>query len=58
LGILLQLEAVVGIGSAALLAGEPFGARQALGALLVISAGLVEVIGNNRGTTEIDLSEL
>lgn len=56
LGILLQLEAVVGIGSAALLAGEPFGARQALGALLVISAGLVEVIGNNRGATKIDLS--
>lgn len=46
LGILLQLEAVVGIGSAALLAGEPFGPREALGAGLVISAGLVEVFGN------------
>ncbi len=45
LGILLQLEAVVGIGSAALLAGEPFGLRQAAGAVLVISAGLVEVLG-------------
>lgn len=48
LGILLQIEAVVGIGSAALFAGEPFGVRQAIGAVLVISAGLVEVIGNRR----------
>jgi len=51
LGILLQIEAVMGIGSAALLAGEPFGARQAIGAALVVSAGLVEVIGNARGAT-------
>ncbi|MCJ7537717.1 MAG: DMT family transporter [Anaerolineales bacterium] len=50
LGILLQIEVVVGIGSAALLAGEPFGVRQAIGAVLVISAGLVEVIGNRKGT--------
>ena len=50
LGILLQIEAVVGIGSAALFAGEPFGVRQATGAVLVISAGLVEVIGNRRET--------
>jgi drug/metabolite transporter (DMT)-like permease len=50
LGILLQIEAVVGIGSAALFAGEPFGVRQAIGAVLVISAGLVEVIGNRRST--------
>ncbi len=48
LGILLQLEAVVGIGSAALFAGEPFGIRQAVGAVLVISAGLAEVIGNKK----------
>lgn len=46
LGILLQLEAVVGIGSAALFADEPFGIREALGAILVIGAGLVEVLGN------------
>lgn len=49
LGILLQLEAVVGIGSAAFFAGELFGAQQAVGAFLVIGAGLVEVTGNNRG---------
>ncbi len=46
LGILLQLEAVVGIGSAAILTDEPFGWREATGALLVVSAGLIEVIAN------------
>jgi drug/metabolite transporter (DMT)-like permease len=51
LSILLQIEAVVGIGSAALLAGEPFGLRQAVGAVLVIGAGVVEVIGNRRAET-------
>ncbi len=51
LGILLQIEAVVGIFSAALFAGEPFGLREAIGAVLVISAGLVEVIGNRRNNT-------
>jgi drug/metabolite transporter (DMT)-like permease len=49
LGILLQIETVVGICSAALLAGEPFGARQALGALLVVGAGIVEVLVNRAG---------
>jgi hypothetical protein len=48
LGILLQIEAVAGITSAALLAGEPFGAPQAIGAVLVIGAGVVEVVGNGR----------
>ncbi len=51
LGILLQIEAVVGIGSAALFAGETFGVRQAIGAVLVISAGLVEVLVNRKDTT-------
>jgi drug/metabolite transporter (DMT)-like permease len=50
LGILLQIEAVVGIASAALLAGEPFGAREAIGAVLVVSASLVEVIASTRDT--------
>jgi drug/metabolite transporter (DMT)-like permease len=45
LGILLQIEAVVGIISAALLAGEPFGVRQATGAVLVVGAGLIEMLG-------------
>jgi drug/metabolite transporter (DMT)-like permease len=46
LGILLQIEAVVGILSAALFAGEPFGLRQATGSILVIGAGFVEVVSN------------
>lgn len=44
LGIVLQVEAVVGILSAAMLAGEPFGARQAVGSALVVGAGIVEVL--------------
>jgi drug/metabolite transporter (DMT)-like permease len=48
LGILLQIEAVAGITSAALFAGEQFGAPQAIGAVLVIGAGVVEVIGSRR----------
>jgi drug/metabolite transporter (DMT)-like permease len=43
LGILLQVESVVGILSAALLAGEPFGLRQTAGSILVIGAGFTEV---------------
>jgi drug/metabolite transporter (DMT)-like permease len=50
LGILLQLEAVVGIGSAALLTNEPFGLVEVLGTALIIAAGIVDVFGN-RGST-------
>jgi drug/metabolite transporter (DMT)-like permease len=46
LGILLQMEAVVGIGSAALLTDEPFGAVEVLGTLLVIGAGVADVLGS------------
>ena len=46
LGLLLQLEAIVGIGSAAMLTGEPFGVREIVGSVLVIGAGVVEVSGN------------
>lgn len=42
-GILLMGEVVVGVGSAALLSGEPFGAREALGTLLILSAAAVEI---------------
>ena len=45
IGILLMSEVVVGVASAAALSGEPFGAREALGAALIIGAGLVEVLG-------------
>ena len=54
LGILLQIEAVVGITSAALFAGEPFGVRQTVGAILVVGAGLVEIFGNRRAIAEGD----
>ncbi len=37
LAILFQFEAIIGIGSAALLTGEPFGIREMTGALLVLS---------------------
>jgi drug/metabolite transporter (DMT)-like permease len=52
LGILLQIEAVVGIASAALLSGEPFGPRQAIGAALVVGAGVVEVLGNREASSQ------
>lgn len=41
--ICLMLEIVVGLGSAALLAGEPFGPRQALGAVLILAANGAEL---------------
>ena len=46
LGVLLQIEVVVGISSAAIFTDEPFGWREATGALLVLGAGLIEVIAN------------
>lgn len=46
MGILLMSEVVVGIGSVALLAGEPFGLYEALGSALIVSASLVEVAGH------------
>ena len=42
-GILLMGEVVVGVGSAALLSGEPFGVREAVGTILILSAAIVEV---------------
>jgi len=43
-GILLMGEVAVGIISAALWSGEPFGAREAAGAALIVGAALVEVM--------------
>ena len=42
-GILLMGEVVVGVVSAAIMTDEPFGAREIIGSLLVIGAGLIEV---------------
>lgn len=47
-GILFQTEALCGIVSAALLTSEPFGWVEATGAVLVVSAAFVEVLGNRR----------
>jgi len=44
-GILFQIEAVVGIGSAAALTSEPFGWQEAIGSILVIAAAFTEVMG-------------
>ncbi|WP_170759567.1 DMT family transporter [Ruegeria lacuscaerulensis] len=43
-GLLLMSEVVVGIASAAALAGEPFGLRELLGALLIVSAAVLEIV--------------
>jgi len=45
-GLLLMSEVVVGVISAAIWAGEPFGWRQMVGSLLILGAGTVEVLGN------------
>lgn len=42
-GILLMSEVVVGVASAAVLTGEAFGWREAVGGLMVVAAGFIEV---------------
>src|SRR5262249_23156490 len=44
--LIFSLEAVVGIVTAALLAGEPFGWREATGSLLVVGSTVVDVAGH------------
>jgi drug/metabolite transporter (DMT)-like permease len=46
--LLLLLEVAVAAGFAALLAGEPFGAREASGCLLILGAGAVEALSEFR----------
>ena len=43
-GILLMGEIVVGVSAAALFSGEPFGPRELCGTLLILAAGVVEVL--------------
>ncbi len=52
-GILLMGDVVVGVASAALLAGETFGLREFLGAILIISAGAAEVFDRRAGATTV-----
>lgn len=48
-GLLLMSEVVVGVGSAAAFAGEPFAWREGIGTALIIGAALAEVAGSRRG---------
>lgn len=43
-GMLLMVEVIVGVGSAAMLSGDPFGLREALGAMLILGAAGIEVM--------------
>ncbi|MEO0830902.1 MAG: hypothetical protein AAFY03_10645 [Pseudomonadota bacterium] len=43
-GLLLMSEVVVGLVSAAFLAGEPFGWREGLGAAMIVSAAVLELV--------------
>ena len=43
-GMLLLTEVLVGVASAAVLLDEPFGTRELTGSILIVSAGLVEVM--------------
>ena len=43
-GLLLMMEVITGLASAAMLAGEPFGVSQVVGSTLIVAAALVEVL--------------
>ena len=43
-GLLLMMEVIVGLASAAALANEPFGIAQIIGSMLIVAAALVEVL--------------
>ena len=43
-GMLLMVEVIVGVASAAILTEDQFGVRELAGTVLIISAGVVEVL--------------
>jgi len=47
-GLLMMMEVITGLASAALLAGEPFGMVQVVGSTLIMAAALVEVLPATR----------
>ena len=51
--IFLLLEIVIGLGSAALLTDEPFGRRELIGAVLIMSASLTEMFGKRPARARI-----
>ena len=57
-GLLMMSEVVVGVISAALLSGQVFGWREAIGAILIVSGALFEVLGpaQGRGTSQAEAS--
>ena len=48
-GIFLLLDVVIGAGTASLLAGEPFGVPEAVGAVLIVSAAFLEAWSYREG---------
>lgn len=53
-GLLLMSDAIVGVISAALFAGEQFAWREFIGTLLIVSAAVVEVAGNSRSSEKVE----
>jgi len=43
-GMLLMVEVIVGVASAAMLSGDPFGARELVGAMFIVAAAVIEVL--------------
>ena len=43
-GMLLMAEVIVGVASAAMLSGDPFGLRELAGTILIVTAAVVEVL--------------
>ena len=52
-----MMEVATGIISAALLTGEPFGAREAVGAALIIAAGATEFTVRRRRASAPPLND-
>lgn len=52
-GLLLMSEVVVGLASAALFSGEPFGWREVTGAALIVSAAVLELVPNDRAKPSV-----
>lgn len=53
-GMLLMTEVVVGVVSAALFAGEAFGLSEALGAILIFSAALIDLMAPTQASNHTD----
>lgn len=52
-GALVMSEISIGAGSAALLAGEPFGAREITGVVLISAAGLLDALWHAKADAEL-----